>query len=559
MFELYDYQSECLHKLKDSIYAGKIQRRLFTLPTGCGKTVVFGKLISDLHEIGKTPSLVLAHRDTLLEQAAEKIFRTAPHLRVGIEQGENKVKKVGDYDVICASVQTVVRPNRLADFEANLCIVDEAHHATLDNGYYKILSRFGAFQQGGMQVVGCTATPKRLDRKALISPEGAIFQECVFEYKIREAIQKGYLSNLRGYRIQTENNLSQISTRAGDFAQDELANEIDNPERTEKIIEKWAEVALDRPTLVFCINIEHAEHVAELFRAFGVSSEAVHGNLSQEACNAIQSRFEAGTTRIVTNCQKWTEGVDIPCISCIILARPTKSWALYMQCVGRGTRLSEGKTDCIILDVVDNCGRHSITSLPSVLDLPANLDMEGKTITEAAELLEQLGTRVGQLELKPPKTLSEIKVLLEEVDLFFDIETPEEAASVSEYSWLRVQNGYLLSMPGKTEFRIYQDVIGDWLLQVQQGENKALFKQKSDENLRDMFLFANDVISSDFENIAYPAKRSAKYKKDPPSKKQIDLLRKFGIKPEILDQLTKGSASALISKKLGERNNAYSR
>ena len=164
------YQHEAIDEILAAIANG-INRPLVSLPTGTGKTVVFAHLLAQRGGRG----LVLAHRDELLRQAADKLMLVAPGLNVGIvKAGENQVAA----QVVVASVQTLSRPNRLEQLPGDIetLVVDEAHHAVAPT-YLRILEYLGAFNTNGPLCVGFTATPERGDGAGL----GAVWQKIVYQ------------------------------------------------------------------------------------------------------------------------------------------------------------------------------------------------------------------------------------------------------------------------------------------------------------------------------------------------------------------------------------------
>lgn len=321
---------------------------LLELPTGCGKTVVFAEIARRGVERGRRV-LVLAHRTELLEQAAQKLASAG--VRAEIEQGE---RRATDAPVVVASVQTL-RGARLESWPADsfaLIVIDEAHHATASS-YRAVLDHFSS-----ARVLGVTATPDRGDGKAL----GDVFESVAFRYELRQAIRDGWLAPIRARRIVVEGiNLGDVRTRAGDLDRAELAAVMGDEEALHGVAVPLLELAADRRTIVFAVDVAHAHRLAEVLNRYAPNmARAVDGSASSADRAATLADFRAGAFRVLVNRSLYTEGFDEPTIACVAVARPTKSRALYAQMIGRGTRLAPNKADCLVLDFTGTAGRHRL-------------------------------------------------------------------------------------------------------------------------------------------------------------------------------------------------------
>jgi len=560
------YQAACKRAVFGAVEGGT-RRMLFVLPTGTGKTVTFASIIEDLAGQGIGPAMILAHRAELLEQAQTKLAAVAPHLRCEIEQGDRRADAGPTLDddrllaVVCGSVQSLVNPARLAEFRPRVIIVDEAHHASRDGKTYaKVLERFGAFEPDGPLVIGCTATPKRLDRKALHTEHGAIFEKQVFQYGIIDAIRDGWLCPLRGYRAQTDANLDAVKMSRGDFAADSVAEAMDRDAVTEQVIDRWLEVAYNRPTVIFCANVEHSHHVAWAFEAAGIAAAAVDGGMAPDQRERIRCRFEAGDLQVITNCELWTEGVDIPCISSVVLLRPTTSWALYCQMVGRGTRILDGKADCAVIDVVGNSTKHNLITLPAMLDLPYDLDMEGGTLAEAHAAIKELGERAAAIDVKHPKSMTALRLMLEEVDILAGITTPPEIQAISRLNWKKLPSGYLITAPGNRYAMLTQDTLETWLFTIHdpQWREDSVWRATGTEELVQMVDFADKAVMEAFGDAAVLMNREAGWRKGKVTDKQRGILERMKVSPLIIASLKNaGAASDLIDSRMKRRATSH--
>lgn len=335
MSALRPYQSEAINNIRNAFRSHK--RVLFVCPTGGGKTMIF----CEIAKASTKRVLILAHRKELIEQASE---------RIGVPHGVIMSGVAPDYSqrIQIASVMTMA--NRLHKFNPDFIIVDECHHAVAGS-WEKITSAYpNAF------ILGVTATPCRLDGKGLKQA----FDVLVEGPTIKTLINMNFLVNPKTYA--SKNDFSKIKTTAWDYDKKDIYEAFNKPSITGSAIESWRKYAEDLPTVVFCINIKHAEDIAGLFSMVGHTAEVVHGGLDKTERAERLKRLKTGETKIITSVDIISEGTDIPAVGCIIMMRPTKSLALYLQQAGRGLRTIEGKNNCIILDHAGNCFRHGLVT-----------------------------------------------------------------------------------------------------------------------------------------------------------------------------------------------------
>lgn len=364
MITLRPYQVDAVKAVNQAEREGT-RRPLVVHPTGTGKTVTFSSLIRDRAPRGR--SLVLVHRDELASQAVDKLGWIAPELTTGVVKAErNEV----DRDVVVASVQTAHRDNRLSSLgEFATVIVDEAHHAPAPS-YVKILTALGSLSPHGPLTVGFTATPER-DGKTL-----GVWEKVVSYMSIREAIYGEYLCPiLPAQTVETSMDLDKIRRSGGDYADGSLGTALEDSGAIEQIADAYVTHAKDRKGVAFTPTVKTALHLAEALRSRGIAAEAVYGNMPSGDRHAVLARLKTGETQVVTNCAVLTEGFDEPSISCVVVARPTKFHGLYVQMVGRGTRLYPGKANLLVLDVTGASERHELISL---VDLGLGFDEKAK-------------------------------------------------------------------------------------------------------------------------------------------------------------------------------------
>ena len=404
-YRLRDYQQASIEAVVAARRRG-VRRMVVVLPTGAGKTVIFSSLV----RLARQPVLVLAHRGELVEQAADKIRRALGDdpraARVAVEQADRQAPD--DAHVVVASIRSLheARLARLLSARTfGLVVYDECHHAPADDNQ-RVLRSLGAFDPAWAgTLLGFTATAVRGDGKGL----DTVFEEVVYSRSMPDLIRAGYLAPLRGFRVATTADLQQVTPTRSDLDEAELAEAIDIEDRNALVARSIQELARGRRTLAFCVTVRHARRLMRALTAVGVPAGMVWGEMRSDDRAATLAAFRAGRLQALTNVGVLTEGFDDPGVSCVAMARPTRSSGLYAQCVGRGTRLHPGKTDCLVLDFVDLSSLDLVT-LPSLHGMPRDLDLEGEDATEVADAVQQLlGSHPG-FEIPPGAiTLQEIK------------------------------------------------------------------------------------------------------------------------------------------------------
>jgi superfamily II DNA or RNA helicase len=534
---LRDYQETCVQRVLE---AYQRQSRggcaLIVLPTGGGKTLVFAEIA---RRLGLT-TLIIAHREELLRQAAEKFHLVDPTAIIGqVGAGRHE----WGAPITVASIQTISRPEylkALQRFGYQLVIIDECHHSAAD-GYLSVLKVLSeAF------ILGVTATPDRLDRQNIES----IFGEPVFTTGIIEMVERGYLCDLRAIAVKTTTSLDTLHTQAGDFKQDELEEVIDTDERNERVVQAYLEHARGRLALCFAVTVAHAQHLTETFLNADVRAAMVCGETPSEERRRILHAYEHGEIEVLCNVGVLTEGYDAPQTSCIILARPTQSRALFVQCVGRGTRLAPGKRDCIVLDITDNCLKHRLqpVTLSKVLSKALR---ESESVLEAKvreEEEREKGPFLGEHEQQERRA----KVTKRAQDLLINLLAPMDwKRRASGAYWLEVgERRHKITLIPLEEMEGYYTVKAalapDYKWQTWLDHAPLEWAQQHAE-------IKAKLLQGDERKLILVDSNAA-WRVHPASIKQCYTLRKFGIehKPDI----TAGEASDLISRTIHERDRA---
>lgn len=373
LMELRPYQQAAREAVEQD-WDGDFLRTLLVLPTGCGKTIVFSKIVEDMVRSGHR-CLILAHRGELLEQAADKLLH-ATGLRCAVEKAEETCLDSW-YRVTVGSIQSLMREKRLGQFPANyfdVIVVDEAHHV-LSEGYQRVLNHFGA-----ARVLGVTATPDRGDMRNL----GQYFEHLAYEYTLPRAIKDGYLCPIKAVTIPLRLDLSGVGVQAGDFKSSDIDTALDP--YLHQIAQEMQQYCADRKTVVFLPLVRTSQKFCRLLNAQGCRAAEVNGDSKDRA--EVLKAFDEGEYNILCNSMLLTEGWDCPSVDCVVVLRPTKVRSLYSQMVGRGTRLFPGKEDLLLLDFLWHTERHELCH-------PANLICESDEVArQMTENIEAAGCPV---------------------------------------------------------------------------------------------------------------------------------------------------------------------
>ena len=355
--QLRPYQIDGINKLRTELKKGH-KSVVLVSPTGSGKTVVSSEIMRSAVSRGSN-ILFLAHRIELIAQTCDKLSsfglqhkiyapdKDIRNIRAKQMLSHRKVWVDPFAKIAVGTVQTVSR--RLDKItKPDLIIIDETHLA-IANTYQKVVREFPQ-----AVVIGLTASPIRLDGRGL----GELYQSMAVLASPQEIQEMGFLVPMRYFSAAETVDLSKIKTTMGDYDKKQLSEEMEKPKLIGNAVNHYRKLAHGRPAIAFCCSVKHAEATAAEFRQVGYKAIAVSGESSSDERNAAIAGLATGEYEIVCNCGLYIEGLDQPCISCVILLAPTKSLSRYLQSVGRGIRPADGKKDCIILDHAGNVLRH---------------------------------------------------------------------------------------------------------------------------------------------------------------------------------------------------------
>ena len=351
--ELRPYQNEAVASV-ESEFSNGVRSTLIVLATGCGKTIVFSHLAArEVRRGGRV--LILAHRGELLQQAIAKL-RSATGIEAGLEKAEETSAVDVDeipYTVVVGSVQSMKSQKRLARFapdEFTLIVIDECHHA-LTGTYRAVIDHFPK-----ARLLGVTATPDRGDLRDL----SEVFQTIAYEYSIVDAIKGGWLSPIFVQTVPLRIDLSGVAVQSGDFQAASLGSALDPYLR--QICREIKERCHARKTIVFTPLIATSRKMLQIFVEEGVQEVREVNGESPDRADILDWFSQAPAGCVLLNSMLLTEGYDEPSVDCIVVLRATKVRALFVQMVGRGTRLSPstGKQNLLLLDFLWLTSTHDL-------------------------------------------------------------------------------------------------------------------------------------------------------------------------------------------------------
>ncbi len=349
--ELRDYQSEIKGRLDEVWHEHR--NVMIQMPTGTGKTHLMAAVIGECMEQGDV--LIVAHRMELIEQISATLHR------FGIEHGlivRNTTVTDECRHVMVASIQTLAKRLDTMNFRPGLVVIDEAHHA-LAKTYGKLWDKWS-----DARFLGLTATPCRMNGK----PFTDLFSVLLQSWSIPDFINKGWLSDFEYVSVNPESQIMRLIASLekrgadGDYQAKEMATVMDRPDSIKHLYDSYRHFADGKKGIVYAIDRAHAAHIAEYYSEYGVSCCVIDGNTPVKKRVGLVDDYRSGKISVLVSVDCFSEGFDCPEVEFIQLARPTLSLSKYLQQVGRGMRVSKGKSHVLILDQV---GLYQIFGLPT--------------------------------------------------------------------------------------------------------------------------------------------------------------------------------------------------
>ena len=364
--QLFDYQEDMVKRVQEAFRHH--DSVMVQMPTGTGKTYLLAALVGLFL---KEEVWVVAHRRELVSQIKDTLEKFFSSLK------STSIKVI--------SIQWLSRHYGEMEEKPGLIVIDEAHHALAET-YAEVMNAYPKAKK-----LGLTATPYRLNGKGFTD----LFDTLLCSWSMERFIAEGRLSLYDYYSIKPDSaaqlQIDSLQKRGadGDYQQKELNEVMDVKPSLERLCLTIKEYVPGKKGIVYAISIQHAEHIAEFYRENGIKAVAISSKTPSSLRKELIERFKASSLlsslnstsdeiEVLVSVDLFSEGFDCPDVEFIQLARPTLSLAKYMQMVGRGLRVAEGKDYCVILD---NVGLYKRFGLPSV-DRDWQSMFEGRTSLE---------------------------------------------------------------------------------------------------------------------------------------------------------------------------------
>lgn len=350
------YQQEAINSINEMKEGNK---KICYMATGAGKTIIMADIVSNC----KGRVLIVVDQRELREQTTDKLLK---YLSCNIDEIGNVQANLNEIDkrVIIATRQTLTYPKsrRIEEMISygnfDYILFDECHR-----GVEQIKSILNRIPHNSTKIIGFSATPFNLELTK-------VFDGFVYEKDCLSLIQEKYLCDIKYLKLDTSIDLNGVKTKMGEFVQKDLADKVNIKYRNQAIVNSYIDYASNRKhTIVYCVDIQHSIDVANTFKENGISCESLTSLEDKTDREKILKDFKEGKIEVLTNCAILTTGFDFEELDCIIQACPTKSKIKYVQCLGRGLRVAEGKENVLVLDVVDNVNRHSLQNMETIFDI----------------------------------------------------------------------------------------------------------------------------------------------------------------------------------------------
>jgi len=521
---LRDYQQLCItHTLAAATNWTGPRKMYFTLPTGTGKTRCLTGIIDILSQYGRV--LFVAHRKELIEQAAKTIaedLATTP----GIVMAERNQPY---HDIVVGSIQTLQRdrfqpllsgrPFGLSTPLAAI-LIDESHHVTPKNSYAALIEQVHQVYPEAA-IIGCTATPYRSDRASMQD----VLPLCTFSRSIPEMQRAGWLCPLQWQRLRVDLDLSNVKTSTIEGEKDYNAESLSEQlaPQSETIARKTIPLIGDRPTVVFACNVKHAQELAAAYNmAGGPMTAAIWGEMDKKEREYRLRDWKAGRIQIIVNVGILTEGFDyVPLapnrngLSALVVARPTMSPSLYLQMLGRGTRLKPAGADydnCLVIDVGGNANLLETRQITLPRVMPSFDEELAEENGQPRERKEPQEKRPASLRINDPVSVSWVAWGFDQDSGLY-------------YTGL-AQNWYAAMLPDPRGTGLYYGLV------YERKPASYPYKSWKAEQLTDHPLLLSEQMQHLNSVIAQNGRRAlvdkdARWRKDLPSEKQLLFLRRI--------------------------------
>jgi len=527
----------------------KSDRVLAIQPTGSGKTVLFLASASAVLKRWRWRTLVIVPSRELASQTARRAAQFIPGARVGQIVPRQPVADLGEVVIGTAQSLHERRLETVPPDAFDLIVIDEAHHAAAQT-YEKILDHF----RGAKLVVGVTATYRRGDGISIAGEEW--FPTVIVYNTIAQLTDWGYLVPCSGRYIYSDVSLNEVAVRAGRFDDRQLSRTVNVPERNALAVEGWMRHARGRRTVAFCVDVLHAQDLAESFREKGVAARAVWGAMPKEEYERVMGDYRAGRIQVLTNAALLIEGWDDPSTSCCLITRPAtpaSSCVLGPQMFGRVLRPSPetGKRDAIILEIRD-LGDKRADADPAELFVPgagksSSLIADAMGISEEAVASGQALHQLSWLERERQAWLERQRLLesLKNDDLEEVFDVIERVTAVSTYAWVPLGSTLYMDLGGGDFCEVVEDGPGYFEVRVAlEGALSCVGTARTRSRaleIADGWLDRHGVDQ-------YLHKRNQGWRSKKPTSVQVSVAHGLTERPRVeLEGLTRGQISDLIT------------
>lgn len=426
-----DYQLEAIHSIWE-YFQHRDGNPLVAMPTASGKSIVIaGFCQSALYAYPSTRIMVVTHVKELIAQNFAKLRTLWPQAPAGIYSAGLGRK---DYlaQVLFAGIGSVAKRPELFG-RVDVVLIDEAHLVSPNDE-----TMYGTFlaalkqQNPKLKVIGFSATCYRLGLGLLT--EGGLFTDICYDLTRMESFNRliaaGYLCPLVTKRTSYEIDVSGVGTRGGEFIESQLQEAVNRDHVTSKALDELCKAAADRQRwLIFATGLEHCERISELLFERGIETVVVHSKLPASVRDARIADFKSGQVRVAINNNILTTGIDVPEIDCEAILRPTKSTSLWVQMLGRGTRPSPGKQNCLVLDFAGNTRRLGPINDPVIPKKPGK---KSKELGAPIKVCEKCGSYVHASLRECPDCGAEFPRFIKITDKASDLEVMKTESPVVE-------------------------------------------------------------------------------------------------------------------------------
>ena len=559
---LRDYQLRANDKLRSVIREG-CRHPLMCVPCGGGKTAMQAEFTHRILTNKQAQHLniqiiIVEYSSKLVKQTWDKFNQYYGYI-AEIEQAGHPPSDP-EASIIIASAFSLTKENRYRRYDPRrkrIIMIDEAHHTPTPTTQ-AFLEYFGVLKgksDNGNPLIGWTATPSRTDGKGLNN----FYDQIADEILLADLIKAKWLARPIGYSIESELNpealekIKIVKNEYGedDFDQDELAKVIDNPVTNQLIVDSYKEIALNGvPTLVFCANRDHSDHLAKCFNDSGIRAASIHYKTKggPKTIEAVLRNLREHKIDVVCNVQLISEGYDDDSVGAVIIARQTQSETLFTQMCGRCMR--PPKKYCTIIDIAHNFERLKLAGFHSLFGrIPAAIfrNAKGVDLVDVADEFETVKKKVPRLAMEKIRNIADLRRIskIEQVDLAM-CEVATELLPLTEFVWYKnTANNYTLPISPRMYMNIEGNCVDQYemtFLNMGEGTQNIGIASNRDEAIR---------VVEQFVRANYPDRlsllmKNAGWRNNRPTEKQLSYLQRHGITldPEIE---TSGRATELIT------------